>query len=127
MAALNVVQIAVNNETIGIKPNSFVFTGGRGERTVRTKMTGSATTTVVSTDVETQKSMCNFTLITETDTPAKVFEWQDNLDSNVVTVIDDDGNTYTFNKAILTTDPQITAAVDGETPLEFESQVVVQG
>ena len=63
-------------------------------------MTGSSTTTVVSTDVETQKSMCRFTLISETETPSKVFEWQDNLDSNVVTAIDSDGNTYTFNKAI---------------------------
>ena len=127
MSALNIVQISVNNETIGIKPNSFSFTSGRGERQVRTKMAGSSTTTVVSQDVETQKSMPKFILITETDTPSKVIEWQDNLDSNVVTAIDVDGNTYTFNKAILTSDPEFVAAVDGETALEWESQVVVQG
>ena len=41
MPGLNVVQLTVNNEAIGIKPNSFSYKTGRGERRVRTKMSGS--------------------------------------------------------------------------------------
>jgi len=127
MAALNIIQLAINNETIAIKPNSFSFTGGRGERTVRTKMTGSSVSTVISTDVETQKSMVKFVLISETTTAPKVFEWQDRFDENSLVAIDSEGNTYTFNRAILITDPEINAAVDAETAIEFESQSVVSG
>ncbi len=127
MAALNVIQLTINNEAIGIKPNSFKFTTGRGERTVRTKMSGSNLSTVQSSDVETQVSMCKFTLLSETDTTAKLTEWQDNFDSNVVIAQDADGNTYTFTKAIITSDPEISAGVDGEVEIEFTSSPVVQG
>lgn len=124
MAALNIIQLTINNEPIAIKPNSFSMTGGRGERHVRTKMSGANTDTVVSVDIETSKSMSKFTLLTETSTSTKIFEWQDNFDANVVVAQDDAGNTYTFNRAIITTDPEIQSGVDGETEVEFESSSV---
>ena len=71
--------------------------------------------------------MAKFTLFSETDTASKVTEWQDNLDANVVIAQDNDGNTYTFNKAIITNDPEIAAGVDGEVEVEFRSSTVVLG
>ena len=128
MSALNIVQITVNNEPVGIKPNSFKFKAGVGDRTVRTKMSGNNIDTVVSTDVETSKAMCSFTLLTEADTAPTVIQWQDNLDANVVVGQDSfTGKTYTFNKAIIISDPEFGTGVDGETEVEFESTRVIVG
>jgi hypothetical protein len=128
MSALNVVQITVNNEPIGIKPNSFKFKPGIGDRNVRTKMSGNNIDTVVSTDIETAKGMCSFTLLTEGDTIATVTTWQNNLDANVVVGQDTEtGKTYTFTRAIIITDPEFGTGVDGETEIEFESSRVSQG
>jgi len=127
MGALNVVQMTINNEAIGIKPNTFEFTPGRGDRRVRTKMSGNNKQTVLSVDKETEFSKVMFTLITETDTAKKIMEWQDNFDANVIVAQDDGGNTYTFNQAILLTDPSIKSGVDGETPIEFQSETVAKG
>lgn len=127
MTALNIVQITVNNQAVAIKPNSCSFTAGRGERTVRTKMSGRNLSTVASEDVETQTSMIKFTLLTETDTTDLVTSWQDNGDANGIVMQDVDGNTYTFNKAIITNDPEINSGVDAETEVEFTSSPLVKG
>ena len=127
MPALNIVQLTVNNEPIGIKPNSFSFTDGRGDRTVRTKMSGNNSTTIASTDVETAISMCKFSLIMESSTPDTVIEWRDNIDANVVVAQDSStGKTYTFNRAIITTSPEFAAGADAEVEIEFQSARVVK-
>jgi len=128
MSGFNVVQITVNNEPVAIKPNSFKFKPGVGDRNVRQKMSGNNIASVVTTDIETSKAMCSFTLLMEGDTVEKVVQWQDNVDANVVIGQDSEtGRTYTFVRAIIVTDPEFATGVDGEVEVEFESSRVAQG
>lgn len=127
MSALDAIQATINNVTYGVKPNSVTFTAGRGERMLRTKQSGSGVTNVVSKDAETQFSVVKFTLLSETDTPATVTEWQDNFDNNRIVLVDPDGNPYTFNRAVITADPEHGVGAEGEVEIEWNSEPMIQG
>lgn len=125
MATLATPQIVVNNETIGIKPNSFTYTEGFGERKVRVKSTGGGQKEIITTrDVETELSMCKFIIYAE-DTPIEtVRDWLANVDANVIQAAD--GNFQrTFTQAIITNNPEVNLGVDGEVEVEFQSAPAV--
>lgn len=122
MAGLATPTIQVNGETIAIKPNSFEYDEGFGERKVRIKSAGgSSRQTVVTGDVETQKSSFKFTLLTEDTSIEQVLEWLQKVDTNVVQAADV-GFTRVFNQAIITTPPKNLLGVDGEIEIEWESK-----
>lgn len=125
MAGLSTPQILVNNEVIGIKPNSFEYDEGFGERNVRTKSAGGASRQIVVTrNVETEKSTVKFVLFTEDSSISVVRQWLNNIDANVIQA-SDSGFNRTFNQAIITGNPTNGLGVDGEIPLEWESQPAV--
>jgi hypothetical protein len=125
MAAISTPAIVVNNTPVGIKPNSFTYTEGFGERNVRTASAGgSAKETVVSENVETQMSTVKFTLFTTTDNLTLARQWANNKSSNVIEA-SDTGFTRSFTNAIITNDFEVNAGVDGEFELEFKSDSAV--
>lgn len=122
MTGLATPTIQVNGDTIGIKPNTFEYDEGFGERKVRVKSAGgSSRQTVVTRDVETQKSSFKFTLLTEDVSVDLVREWLAKEDTNVIQAADVNF-TRVFNQAIITTPPKNLLGVDGEIEIEWESK-----
>ncbi len=125
MSGLATPQIIINNEVIAIKPNSFTYDEGFGERSVRVKSSGGGSKTIVVTrNVETEMSTCKFVVLTEDTTLAKLRVWLNNLDNNVVQV-SDTGFQRTFSQAIITNKPEAALGADGETEIEWMSQPAV--
>lgn len=119
--ALSIVSVIVNNEVVSIKPNSFSFTEGFGERKVRAQSAGpGSTSNVTSEDIETQFSMCKFMLYTTAAHVNLVRRWQANFDQNKVTA-SDEGITRSFENAIIINNPEVNIGVDGEIEVEFQS------
>lgn len=126
MAALFAPTVVVNNVAVAIKPNSFSYTEGFGERKVRTSSAGgSSTSQVVSEDIETQMSTCKFTVYTTSDQVDAIRTWQTNLDANAIEVTDRGSFNRTFLNAIITNDPEVSLGVDGEVEVEFTSKRAV--
>jgi len=125
MAALSTPTIVVNNTPVAIKPNSFSYTEGFGERNVRVASAGgSAKETIITENVETQMSMVKFTLYTTTDNINLSRILAANLASNTIEV-SDNGFTRTFSRAIIVNDFEVSAGVDGEFELEFKTVAAV--
>jgi len=125
MAAISTPAIVVNNVPVGIKPNSFSYTEGFGERNVRVASAGgSAKETIVSENVETQLSMVKFTLFTTSGNLTLAREWAANKGNNVIEA-SDDNFTRSFTNAIITNDFEVSAGVDGEFEIEFKTTAAV--
>lgn len=123
MPALVNPTVVVNNVPIYIKPNSFSYTEGAGERKVRPKTSGpGAIKNVITEDVETQFSMVKFTLLSETEAVDFHKDWLDRLDQNTIQATLGDFD-RTFNRAIITTDTEISFGQDGEFEIEFRTEV----
>ena len=128
MATLFAPTVMVNNVSVAIKPNSFSYKEGFGERKVRIASGGGGTLTqVVSEDIETQLSTCKFMLYSTSDNVTLVRTWQTNSDANAVEVTDKDNFSRTFANAIITNDPDVSLGVDGEVEVEFTSRKSTQG
>ncbi len=123
MTSLFAPTIVVNNTAVAIKPNSFTYTEGFGERKVRVASTGGGQTTqIFSDDIETQMSTCKFMLYTTSDNVDLVRGWQANGSVNAIEVTDKDGFTRTFLQALITNDPEVALGVDGEVEVEFTTK-----
>ena len=123
MTTLFAPTVLVNNVSVAIKPNSFSYKEGFGERKVRIASGGGATLAqIVSEDIETQLSTCKFMLYTTAENVKLVRDWQSKGDANAVEVSDKGGFTRTFGNAIITNDPDIALGVDGEVEVEFTSR-----
>lgn len=122
MGGLSVPQIIVNDEVIAIKPNSFSYTEGFGERTVRTKSAGGGNTTIVVTEnAETQTSMVKFTILTEDTSIEKVRGWLALKDANRIQA-GEGSFSRTFAQAVITNNPEAALGESGEIALEFTAQ-----
>ena len=125
MGALSTPSIVINNTPVAIKPNSFSYTEGFGERNVRVASAGgNAKETVVSENVETQMSMVKFTLFTTTGNLTLARQWANNKSANVIEA-SDVGFTRSFTQAIITNDYEVAAGNDGEFELEFKTIAAV--
>lgn len=125
MAALSTPTIIINNTPLAIKPNSFSYTEGFGERNVRIASAGgSAKETIITENVETQMSMVKFTLYTTTNNVGLARQLAANLDANTIEA-SDSGFTRTFSRAIIVNDFEVSAGVDGEFELEFKTVAAV--
>lgn len=125
MAAISTPTVVLNNIPVAIKPNSFSYTEGFGERNVRVASAGgSAKETIITENVETQMSMVKFMLYTTSDNLTLARELAANLDANTIEV-SDNGFTRTFSRAIIVNDFEIAAGVDGEFELEFKTVAAV--
>lgn len=122
---LSVPTVIVNNETIAIVPNSFKYSGGEGEITVRTASAGGGSTTSVhSQNAETQIGKCSFDIFLNTTVDPAIALWKEQVGANSIQVIqqapDGDSVTLSFDNMSLINDVERDASTDGVTTLEWE-------
>lgn len=113
--------VVANNNPTAIIPNSFGYTEGLGEQTVRTQSTGGGSVEQVSSeDVTTRKSKFKFEMLNTADNIDLARTWKRNGNQNVFSV-SEDSFSRTFTNAIIVNDYEVTLASDGNIALEFES------
>lgn len=123
--------VTINNETIMIVPNSFQYTLGRGEQSIKTQSAGGGSVeTVYADNAETRFSKFKFKMRPTVDNLSKPLTWKNNRNTNAVRVTGQNVTsgaylTLSFNNAAFAGDPEITLGVDGEMELEWASDSVV--
>jgi hypothetical protein len=117
------VTVIVNNETVGIIPNSLSWTEGFGEQAVRAvSIGGGKTEQVFANDLETNYSKVSFELPTTVGNTDLAREWKTNTNANVVSVMAEnaDGRVVrTFTQAALTADYEVETGPDANIAIEF--------
>lgn len=118
--------IEVNNESIGIVPNTLMFTEGLGEQTVLPVSEGGGRVSqVYANDLETAFARVSFSMRTTVDNVEAVRQWKVNKNRNVVIVAADDGEgndlIRTFTQASLTSDYEVNIQADGVIEVEFQT------
>lgn len=128
--ALSDVTVTVNNEPIAIVPNSFKFTEGFGEQTMRAASAGGGSVEpIYANNVEEAFSMCTFGLYNTIPDIEKARAWKANRDQNVVAMSGrtPDGLTInrTFSRAGLLSNYEVELGSDSTFELEFKSKPAV--
>lgn len=119
MSALTNGTIIVNDATIAIKPDSIKYKRGVGDRKMRTQSVGDSVEHITTEDLTTKIGMISFTLIGTDANAEAVANWQDNFDTNAVEMITTSGYTLVLQQAVMTVDPEIAVAVEGEIEVVF--------
>ena len=123
---LSTPTITVNNVTVAIIPESFTFTEGKGEATMRAASSGGGRVTMVfNRDVSTQISEPKFGLYNTNENLELAKEWANNDDENAITATDVTGFTRTFTGAAITNNYEPKLSSDGSIDLEFMSEPAV--
>jgi len=118
---VSTANILVNNTAIPIVPNTFMFTEGFGDSTIRVASAGNGRTeTVYSDNAENKKSKCSFELFPTALNIETTRAWQFNRNQNVIEVVDED-ITRVFTNAAIITDPEKNLGADTTIALEWES------
>ena len=122
MQALANPIVTVNDVNIAIKPNSFSYTDGFGERNVRPQTNGpNVVENVVTENPETELSMCKFMLISTDDNANIVRTWLNNLDNNTITAVQGSFS-RSFRRGTVINNPEIAISQDGEIEVEFKCE-----
>jgi hypothetical protein len=115
--------IIVNNETVGVIPNSVAYTEGFGEQQIRAvSIGGGKVEQVFANDLETNYSMVKFDMPSTVDNIKLARTWKTQGNNNVVQVTANnvDGNVIrTFTGAALTANYEVEIGVDANIPIEF--------
>lgn len=123
--ALSNPTVVVNNLATPIVPNSFTFTEGLGEQTIRTQSSGGgAVQTVFSNNVETNKSMVKFSVYNTSENIDLVKTWKQNGDANAISVTGE-GLSRSFSGAALINSYDVNLGSDTTIDVEFESQPAI--
>ena len=116
-------SIIVNNEAVGIIPNSVEFDEGRGEQTIRVVSTGEGRTEqVYAENLETNLGGVKFSMPSTVENIALALTWKTNKNRNVVAVAGSttDGDlTRTFTQAALTANYKIPLGTEADIEIEF--------
>lgn len=117
--------VVVNNNTIGVIPNSVKYTEGLGEQKQRAvSVGGGKVEQVFSNDLETNFSMLSFDMPSTVDNIKAARDWKLNGNANVAQVFAEnaDGNIVkTFTGAAFTSDYEVEIGVDANISVEFHS------
>lgn len=121
--------VLVNNEAIGIVPNSLKFTEGFGERKKRTVSVGDGKTEqIYARDNETRKGRVMFELPTTIDNIALARAWAANDDRNVVQIAGQtvDGElTRTYTQAAVINDYEVEVGTETNISIEIEANAPI--
>lgn len=123
-------SISVNDSPVAIVPNSFSYTEGKGEQTVRVVSTGGgAVEQVYSQNVESNLSNVKFTMLPTLANIDLARQWKTNENQNVLVVTGKDGNGNTFDRTFqnagLINDTEIQLGSETVIELEFLSDAAV--
>lgn len=121
---LSVPTVIINNETYSIVPNSFVYTGGEGEVTVRAASAGGGNTVSVhSQNAETQISNVKFDIFLVPGVDANIATWKEQVGANALQAIQGsttgESVTLSWDNMSLINDVERQASADGVTSLEW--------
>lgn len=123
--SLSTPTILVNNVPVAIKPNSFSWDEGDGDKNIRiASVGGGSIQTFTGEDVETKMSNPKFTMFTSPENLALLKNWRAPGSSNVIQATAP-GFSRTFSNAVLLTKTPITTGVEGEMEVEFQSDPAV--
>lgn len=118
--------VTVNNDAIGIVPNSLSFNEGFGEqRILPVSDGGGKVSQVFVNDLETNFAKVMFSVRTTAKNVEKVRVWKTAGNTNVIVIAaeDADGNDFirTFTQASLTENYDVNIQADGTIELSFAS------
>lgn len=126
MSALVNPQIVINDEPVAYVPNSFDFSDGYGDRTVRTQTTGGGNVEQVFTeDVETQLGRVKFTLISTTENIEKITKWQQNIDANAIELSASGNFSRSFPRMTIMSEPPKPGGQDAQFDVEFQGSKAI--
>jgi hypothetical protein len=121
--------VIVNNEAVGVMPNSLMFTEGLGEQKVRAvSIGGGRTEQVYANDLETNFSRVKFSIPTTPENIALARIWKANRNQNVVQIAGStiDGDvTRTFTGAALVKDYEVNIATEADIEIEFQANASI--
>lgn len=123
--ALSVPEILVNDEKVGIVPNSFTYDKGEAEVNVRASSTGNGGSESVHTvNAETAISEPMFNLYVTNENDERIRRWKENIGGNTIKAVQrvPNGNdiVLTFPGQSLTNKPSREASADGVVSCEFK-------
>lgn len=118
--------VTVNNDSIGIVPNSLSFNEGLGEqRVLPVSDGGGRVSQVFANDLETNFGKVNFSMRTTVENIARARAWKIGGNTNVVIIAgeDADGNDFirTFTQASLAANYDVQIQAEGTIDLEFQT------
>jgi len=117
-------QVVLNNRVLGIVPNTFMFTSGRGEHTHRRASTGgNGTVAVFSENAETFKSKASFELFPTTDNFDVIDTAKLNKANNTL-VASENGKVFVFTNFVITNDPEFNTGNDATVSVEAEADPI---
>ena len=126
---LSDATVLVNDEVVGIIPNTLKYTEGFGEQKVRAmSIGGGAVEQVFSRDVESALSKITFDMPTTSENIALARTWKANGNLNVVQIAGKTAEgdmTRTFTQAAMTGDPEIEISTEGVINVEFMSNAAI--
>ncbi len=120
---LSDLTVIVNNEVVGVEPNSVKWKDGLGESKVRTMSVGGGKTEqVFAQDLESHIGEVTFELAVTIDHAKLVRGWKIKRNTNVVQLIgkNPDGQIQkTFTQSALTSEPEFEAAAESTVECVF--------
>lgn len=124
MSTLSNPSVEVNNDAIGIVPNSLSYKKGKGDKNVRAQSAGgNSIEAIVTENAETKKGMVKFSLYNTATNQSLLDGWQE---GNANTVRLSQGEfTLSFRTMVVTTDPEVQTGADGNLEVTFEGQPAV--
>ena len=129
MIQLTDAAVLVNNEVVGIMPNSLTYTEGLGEQSIRSVSIGEGKTEqIYARDLETAIAMVKFEIPTTPENIALAREWKGNENQNVVQIAGRTAEgqvTRTFSGAALLSDYEVPIGTETSIELEFKGNVSI--
>jgi len=126
---LSDAALLVNDEAIGIIPNSLVFTEGLGEQKIRAvSIGGGATEQVFANDLETNYAMVKFDMPTTPENVALARSWKTNGNGNVAQIAGETAEgqlTRTITQAALTADYEIPIGTEANISIEMQGNTAI--
>ena len=118
--------VEVNNDAVGIVPNSLTFTEGLGEqRVLAVSEGGGQVSQVFSNDLESNFGMVRFSMRSTAGNIEKVRGWKAGGNTNVVIIAGEDaeGNDFirTYTQASITNNYEVGIATEGVIEVEFQA------
>ncbi len=129
MIQLTDATVVVNNEAVGVVPNSVAFTEGLGEQTLRPVSVGDGKVEqVYAQNLETSMSTVKLSLHATVDNVALALAWKNNRNQNVVQIAGStaDGDmTRTFTGAALTANYEVPIGTEANIEIEFMANTAI--
>lgn len=119
--ALSVPGVSVNNTPISIVPNSYKFTRGDGETTVRAASSGGGGVVSVHTeDAESKIGKMSWEMYVTPETIELIAGWKAGIGENFVSAQQVGITPISGSNMSMTNDPDFEASADGKVEVMFE-------